>query len=284
MSLPGSVGRTPSLSDALRSAVAQGVDRLDAQLLLLHALASPERGRAWLVAHDRDPISHLTEQRFAALVARRQSGEPLAYIVGYQEFFGLRLSVDARVLTPRADTETLVQWALDILPPSAPTLLDLGTGSGAVALALKRQRPDALVSAVDASADALVVARGNAQALQLSVNFFQSDWFDHVPGRFDLLVSNPPYIAQGDAHLAALAHEPQLALTSGSDGLRDLRHLIHQAPDHLSPGGWLLLEHGYDQGHRVHELLCQRGFTQVQSRKDLAGITRCTGACWQSAG
>ena len=219
---------------------------------------------------------------------RRAAGEPLAYIVGSKEFFGLALQVDARVLVPRPDTETLVQWSLDLLqlPGTAPAsrVLDLGTGSGAIALALAHQLQAASrqcqVVAVDASADALDVARANAGQLGLQVQFIQSHWLQKVSGSFHLIASNPPYIASADPHLAELRHEPLQALTAGADGLDDIRQIIVQAPAHLQPGGWLLLEHGYDQADSVRALLAQRGFLQVQSRRDLAGIERCSGGQW----
>lgn len=284
------------LDAALRMAEARGVARLEAQLLLLHVLGRNAADRAWLIAHDNDPLPPGVDAAFDEAVARRLGGEPVAYITGKKEFFGLELSVDRRVLDPRPDTETVVQWALDALatlapgPTSAPhpVVLDLGTGSGAIALALQRQRPDAQVWAVDASADALAVARGNAQRLDLAaVNFLQGSWFDPLaPGlKFDVVVSNPPYVRSDDPHLAALRHEPLSALASGTDGLADIRQIIAQAPGHLRGQGWLLLEHGYDQAEAVRQLLrTHPGWTEIQSRKDLAGIERCTGARWQSAG
>jgi release factor glutamine methyltransferase len=276
---------------ALADAQRLGLERLDAQLLLLHALGKTgdaSAGRAWLLAHDSDELSDAVAQRFRALSLRRAAGEPLAYIVGCKEFFGLALQVDARVLVPRPDTETLVQWALDLLqsPGTAqsPRILDLGTGSGAIALALAHQLQAAsrqgLVVAVDASADALDVARANAERLGLPVQFIQSHWLQEVSGNFHLMASNPPYIASADPHLAALRHEPLQALTAGADGLDDIRQIIEQAPAHLEPGGWLLLEHGYDQAASVYALLARRGFLQVQSRHDLAGIERCSGGQW----
>ena len=281
-------------AQALAAAQGQGLDRLDAQLLLLHALGKPASARSWLLAHDTDALAPEASAAFAALSARRAAGEPLAYLVGSQEFFGLALQVDARVLVPRPDTETLVDWALELLhAPGAlaalptPRVLDLGTGSGAIALAVAHSlraagRP-ASVIAVDASADALNVARENASRLQLALTFIESHWFNQVPGRFDLVLSNPPYIASADPHLAALRHEPLRALTAGADGLDDIRHIIEHAPQHLEPGGWLLLEHGYDQAEPVRELLRQRGFAKVQDRLDLAGIARCSGGQWPAA-
>ena len=205
------------------------------------------------------------------------------------EFFGLRLAVDARVLDPRPDTETLLEWALALLPGlgSHPTVADLGTGSGALACALAQQAPHAQVWASDASAAALEVAQHNAQHLQLPVHFAQGSWFDaftqhHSNLRFDLLLSNPPYIRSNDPYLPALRHEPLQALVSGADGLDDIRTLIAQAPDWLRPDGWLLLEHGYDQADAVQQLLLARGFTHVQGRQDLAGIVRCSGGQWPS--
>jgi release factor glutamine methyltransferase len=182
------------------------------------------------------------------------------------------------VLDPRPDTETLVEWALEVLPPTNPArMVDLGTGSGAIALALKATRPTLDVSAVDYSTDALAVAQANAQRLQLDVQCIQGSWLDSVQGRFAAIVSNPPYIRADDSHLEALTHEPLQALASGMDGLDDIRHIVAQAPVHLLPGGWLLLEHGYDQAPAVRALLAAAGFTQIQSRRDLAGIARCSG-------
>ena len=270
---------------ALATAQALGLERLDAQLLLLHAMGKPATDRAWLLAHDTDSLAGGTWQHFHALSQRRASGEPLAYITESKEFFGLQLHVDTRVLVPRPDTETLVEWALDRLAlagmPPTPLVLDLGTGSGAIALALKKTVPALDMTAVDASDQALAVARHNADRHSLFVQFIEGNWFNKVGGHFHLIVSNPPYVAQDDPHLAALQHEPVRALTAGPDGLDDIRQIIAQAPDHLHPQGWLLLEHGYDQAAGVRALLQQRGFTEVQSRTDLAGVLRCSGGCWQ---
>ena len=286
-----------TLAECLRQAQAIGLARVDAQILLLHSLQRPLHDRAWLLAHDSDALSPEQEAAWQDALQRRLQGEPVAYITGRKDFFGLTLAVDARVLDPRPDTETLVEWALTCLPefkpesrsestpaPSkgSPRILDLGTGSGAVALALQHARPDATVWAVDASEDALAVARANAARLQLGVQFIASDWLNAVDvqhtGRFDLIVSNPPYVAEGDPHLAALTHEPLQALTSGPDGLDDIRQIIAQAPACLNPGGWLLLEHGWDQAAPVQALLREAGLVQVQSRRDLGDIERCTGA------
>lgn len=261
---------------ALQEAARGGVERLEAQLLLLHALGRTAQERAWLVAHDDEALSINSEQAWQAALARRLAGEPLPYITGWAAFYGLELQVDARVLCPRADTETLVDWALALLPPAA-CVIDLGTGSGAIALAFKHQRPDAQVHARDISQDALEVARANAQRLHLDVAFSQGAWLEGMAGRFNAIVSNPPYIAQGDPHLPALTHEPLQALVSGPDGLDDIRAIIAQAPAHLHDGAWLLLEHGYDQAPAVRALLGAAGFSEVQSRQDLAGIARCSG-------
>ena len=279
-------GSSASMARALVGACSTGIDRLDAQLLLLHALDKSAAERAWLVAHDLDALPAVAAARFTALCARRAQGEPLAYLLGQQEFFGLTLAVDARVLIPRPDTETLVNWALTLLPaaPSSAKVLDLGTGSGAVALALKHARPHSTVLAIDACEQALCVARANALSLGLEVTMTTSCWLESVSGVFDLIVSNPPYVREGDPHLAALGHEPLQALTAGADGLDDLRQIIAQAPAHLADGGWLLLEHGYDQADAVSQLLREGGFEAVSSRPDLAGILRCTGGRWPAGG
>jgi release factor glutamine methyltransferase len=271
--------KSTTLAQCLSQAQAQGLARVDAQMLLLHSLGRHLHDRAWLLAHDTVAMSALQLAQWQTAVQRRLDGEPVAYITGLKDFFGLTLSVDARVLDPRPDTETLVEWALAVMP-SAPyglSVLDLGTGSGAVALALQHVRPDAHVWAVDVSADALAVARANALQLNLPVQFIASDWFAQIDAKFDLIVANPPYIAQADPHLDALKHEPLQALTSGSDGLNDIRHIIASAPNYLAHSSWLLLEHGHDQAERVRSLLAQAGFMQVQSRNDLAGQARCSG-------
>ncbi len=277
-----------NIAQALVRTVAQGLERLDAQLLLLHALGRPDRERAWLLAHDGDFLTTPQRQQLEQQVQRRAAGEPLAYITGHKEFFRLDLKVDARVLVPRPDTETLVEWALEVLADFIPAsgagatsgdVLDLGTGSGAVALALQHARPDLRVHALDASADALQVALGNAQMLRLPVQFMQGSWLTGVSGRYQAIVSNPPYIAAMDRHLKDLAHEPMQALVSGSDGLDDIRQIVAQAGPHLHCGGWLLLEHGYDQAPKVRDLLLQAGFEEIQSRRDLSGIERCSGGC-----
>ena len=277
-----------TISSALQSAQDAGLDRLDAQLLLLHALGTPPAlagaRRAWLLAHDGDALAQEASQQFAHLRGRRLEGEPLAYITGHKEFFGLALQVDPRVLVPRPDTETLVAWALDILTQMETAVaenrlrvLDLGTGSGAIALALQHAKPHMQVHATDLSPAALSVAQTNARALDLEISFFQGSWLDATQGRFHCIVSNPPYVAEHDPLLPALRHEPLSALTAGPDGLRDIRHIVTSAGHHLHPGGWLLLEHGYDQSTAVLDLLAQAGFEHRQSRRDLGGHTRCSG-------
>ena len=270
----------PTLAQALHSAGAHGLQRLEAQLLLLHVLGRAPADRAWLLAHADDALPEAALPRWQDMLGRHVAGEPLAYLTGLSACYGLDLQVDRRVLCPRADTETLVDWALELLSPAA-RVLDLGTGSGAIALALKHQRPDVQVHARDISHDALEVARANAQRLHLDVAFSQGAWLEGMAGRFNAIVSNPPYIAQGDPHLPALAHEPLQALVSGPDGLDDIRAIIAQAPAHLQDGAWLLLEHGYDQAPAVRALLGAAGFSQVQSRQDLAGIARCSGGSWE---
>ena len=278
----------PSIADALRWATSAGIDRLDGQLLLLHAVGRPNHDRSWLVAHDDQRLQASEVGAFEALVTRRLAGEPLAYIVGVKEFFGLSFGVSNAVLIPRPDTETLVQWALQTInaletDTSTPHLLDLGTGSGAIALAIKSQAPQCLVTAVDASPTALAQAALNGQQLGLDVNWRQSDWFASVDHRsFDVIVSNPPYIAANDPHLRDLRHEPLSALTSGADGLDDLRHIVARSGPYLREGGWLLLEHGYDQADRVAGLLNAAGFTAIGHQADLGGVTRCTGGRWSA--
>ncbi len=271
-----------SLTQAAAWAQSLGLPRLEAQVLLLHALGRTAHDRAWLLAHGDDPLDGQVHATFASYALRRLDTEPVAYITGEKEFFGLPLQVDCRVLDPRADTETLVEWALSCMADVAsPEVVDLGTGSGAIALALKHARPDGQLSAVDASADALAVASTNAERLALTVDFHQGSWLAPFQGRhFDAIVSNPPYVASHDAHLTALRHEPLSALAAGPDGLDDIRQIVHQASEHLKPHGWLLLEHGFDQAHAVQTLLGNQGFVKVQSRPDLAGILRCTGGQW----
>ena len=266
-----------SVAEALRRAQAEGIDRLDAQLLLAHVLARP---RAWLIAHDDAPLEDAQRQQAEALLRRRADGVPLAHLVGEKAFHALVLQVTPDVLVPRPDTEVLVDWALELLPAlgARPRVLDMGTGSGAIALAIAQAHPAAAGSAVDASPAALAVARGNGARLGLAVEWLAGDWFEPVRGRrFELIVANPPYIAEGDPHLAALRHEPRAALVAGADGLDDLRRIAAAAPTCLIDGGWLLLEHGHEQADAVRQMLREQGLCDIATRRDLAGLPRCSG-------
>lgn len=279
----------PSLTvaSALSDARAAGVDRLDAQLLLSFCMG---RSRTWLLAHDNAALAQDQAETWTMALIRRATGEPLAYVMGEKEFYGMRLAVSSAVLVPRPETETLVDWALAQLHQRStvgdpPTVLDLGTGSGAIALALKKSHPEAVLVATDASPTALDVAAANGRRLGLDVDWRRGDWWSAIAGgrfgRFDLIVSNPPYIADGDPHLAALGHEPLSALTSGWDGLAAIRTIVAGAPAHLRRAGWLLLEHGYDQADSVRDLLRQAGFRAIDTRLDMAGQSRCSGGVWQ---
>ncbi|MGE5712479.1 MAG: peptide chain release factor N(5)-glutamine methyltransferase [Betaproteobacteria bacterium] len=246
----------------------------EARALLAMALHT---SREHLIAHPELPVSPAVHTAYETLVARRQSGEPMAYLLGEKEFYGRPFRVTPDVLVPRPDTETLVEVALTCLRGhTAPRLLDLGTGSGCVAITLKLERPDAAVTATDVSTAALAVARSNAESLKAEVSFLQSDWFVALAPRttFDLIVSNPPYVAATDPHLAALSHEPGLALTDGSDGLQCLSVLIEGACAHLPVGGWLVLEHGYDQSAAVSQQMRDAGYQEVAVYRDAGGQTR----------
>lgn len=251
----------------------------EANLLLMSLL---NVNRAWLIAHQGDALSASTYLAFETLIIRRLGGEPIAYILGEREFFGLRLKVTPDTLIPRPDTETLVETALAKIPTdSSPSrILDLGTGTGAIALAIAINRPYGQITAVYASAGALKVAQDNALNLQISnVEFILSNWFDALAGKtFDVIVSNPPYIEADDAHLnqGDVRFEPRTALVSGKDGLDDIRHIINHAVPHLRPQGWLMFEHGYNQAHAVATLLAQAGFQHIESIKDLGGNDRVT--------
>ena len=266
-----------TVAQALERARALGIERLDAQLILARQLG---QSRAWLVAHDDALLPPGSGLAVEAAYARRGAGEPLAYLLGTQEFHGLTLQVDARVLVPRPDTETIVDWALDLLAGrDGARVVDLGTGSGAIALAVKQRCPAAQVYATDLSRDALDVARANAVRLGLGVTFVGGSWWSALGRqRFDLVLSNPPYIAEGDPHLPALRDEPISALTSGRDGLDALREIVDGAAAHLNAGAWMLLEHGYDQADAVQALFQDAGFKGVASRRDVGGRPRVTGA------
>lgn len=269
--------------DAAKLAAALALDaadsRLEVQYLLQHALQKP---RAWLLAHPEHVLGKADLEAYEKLLQRRLHGEPVTYILGEREFFGLQLKVTPDVLIPRPETELLVELALQRIPAQqACRVLDLGTGSGAIALAIAHERPDAEVTAVEASAAALEVARQNARCLDIgNVNFLRGTWFAGLAGqRFDLVVSNPPYVAADDPHLhqGDLPFEPASALISGADGLDDIRRIVDGASGHLRPGGRLLLEHGYDQSTVVRELLRRAGFNEVFSAPDLSGIERVSG-------
>lgn len=263
-----------TIDDALRSAP---LDALDARILVGHAL---QLSRVQLITQSQRALNDAELDAIAALFLRRLHGEPIAYIVGEREFYGLMLHTTPDVLIPRPETELLVELALDRIPDNG-RVLDLGTGSGAIAIAIAHTQPDVDVTAVDASAAALAVAKRNAARHNVKVDFMQSDWYAALAGRqFDVIVANPPYIVAGDPHLSQgdLRFEPLDALTDHADGLSALRAIIDGAPHHLVPGGWLLMEHGYDQSPTVRALLVARGFHDVQSWKDLAGIERVSGA------
>ncbi len=242
--------------------------------------------RSALIARDERELAAEEEQRWTAWLDRRAAGEPLAYLLGEKEFHGLLLEVTPDVLVPRPETELLVDWAASLLATAfphadaaglAPRVIDLGTGSGAIALALKRLRPDVVIVATDTSTAALAVARRNAERHGLAIETVGGSWWDAVAGRcFDLAVANPPYVAAGDPHLAELRHEPLVALTPGGDGLDALRTIVFGARGHLAPGGWLVVEHGFDQGAAVRELFGRAGFAAVETRRDLAGHERTT--------
>jgi len=249
-----------------------GVDPREARLLLSEASGLPA---ASLVAFDERPLPSEAEARFHGFVERRKRGEPVAYILGHKEFYGLEFAVTPAVLIPRPETELLVELALQ---RDFSSVLDLGTGSGAVALAIKQHRPGARVSAVDHSSEALSIARLNAASLGLEVELREGDWFEPLgKARFDLIVSNPPYVALGDPHLPALRFEPAKALLAGEDGLDAIREIVRCAPRHLEPQGWLLLEHGLGQQGWVQRLLGEAGLESVRTWPDLSGIPRVTG-------
>lgn len=272
---------------AINLSLDAGTARFEAQLLLQHVL---HVNRAWLISHESDLLPATAQQAFADILTRRLAGEPIAYILGKREFYGLDLNVTSDTLIPRPDTETLVEAAL-AKTPALPqlsaanmetefSLLDLGTGSGAIALAIASQRPHIDVTAVDASAAALDVAKHNAATLAIhNIRFVLSDWFSVLgDATFDVIVSNPPYIAQEDPHLMQgdLRFEPLTALAAGPDGLDAIRSIVRQTPAHLKHAGWLLLEHGYDQAEHVAQLMQQAGFANIAHAHDLAGIARVT--------
>ena len=284
----GQAGRAdddPTVAIRLRAAAHRlGEDgRAEAETLLAHAAGA---SRAWLYAHAEDRLPADAAARFEALIAARIAGTPVAHLTGRRGFWTFDLAVSPDTLIPRAETERLVELALARLPPDRPLwVLDLGTGTGAIALALAAERPAARVVAVERSPGAAAVARGNAAALGLAarVSVREGDWFDPVAGeRFDLIASNPPYIEDDDPHLSRgdLRFEPRTALASGADGLDDLRRIANAAPAHLAPGGWLLLEHGWRQGEAVRTLLRAAGFVDVYTALDLEARERVTLGRW----
>jgi release factor glutamine methyltransferase len=267
------------VTDALtirRALEGAGLVPLDAQVLLAHVLG---RDRTWLAAHAGDALPRTEAEAFFALAQRRRDGEPVAYLTGAREFWGLRLAVSPSVLIPRPETETVVELALARLPVDRDiAVLDLGTGSGAIALAIAHERPRAQVLATDISEDALTMARANAKRLGLTnVEFMEANWFDGVPPtRFDLIAANPPYVEPQDPHLhdGDVRFEPRSALTPGGDGLDALRVIIAGAKAHLAPGGTLVVEHGFDQSETVRALFAESGFSDIAAARDLAGIPR----------
>ena len=267
-----------SVAAALRAARAAGLSSLDAQLLLARILATSRTG---LIANDERMLSVAETRRWDDAVVRRVEGEPLAYLLGEKEFAGLMLEVTTDVLVPRPETETLVDWAVELLvamPPGPRSLVDLGTGSGAIALAVQARCRDTMVTATDTSLAALVVARRNAKRHGARIEFLTGSWWEPLGDRtFDVVLSNPPYIAAGDRHLAALRHEPVEALTAGGDGLDALRKIVTGASRHLGHGGWLLVEHGFEQAEAVRAMLDDAGLAAVASRADLAGRPRVSG-------
>ncbi len=253
------------------------LSRVESRRLLAAALVTPIET---IIAHPELDVDEAAAARFAGLAERRAQGEPIAYLVGEREFYGRRFAVSPAVLIPRPETELLVQLALHRLREQrVPRVLDLGTGSGCLAITLALECPQATVVAVDRSADALAVASANADRLGARVQFLASDWFEAIDSTFDVVVANPPYVATNDAHLSALRHEPQSALVAGPDGLAELRRIVPGAQVCLRKGGWLVVEHGHDQGRAVRELFAHAGFNEIETHRDIAGIERaCTGS------
>jgi release factor glutamine methyltransferase len=253
--------------------------RIEVQSLLQHVLQVP---RAYLLAHPEQIPDTKQQTAYAALLLRRLQGEPVAYLLGEREFFGLNFKVTPATLIPRPDTELLVELALQRMPQGkACRVLDMGTGSGAIALSVAHSRPDTVVVAVDASEAALQVARENALRLGVAnIGFLRSNWFSALGGqRFDLIVSNPPYVAAGDEHLTQgdVRFEPLSALASGADGLDDIRSIASQAATYLEQGAWLLFEHGYEQAAQVRDIFRQNGYVEIFSAMDIAGLDRVSG-------
>jgi release factor glutamine methyltransferase len=269
--------RTGAFLNVSEAITASGIDAREARLLLAEVCGFSQ---ASLAASPEQDIPFEVENAFHEFIERRIKGEPVAYILGRKEFYGLELSVNPSVLIPRPETELLVDLALE---RNASSVLDLGTGSGAVALAIKHERPNCRVVAVDSDLSALLTAKRNATKLHLEIDLRHGRWFDPVAGeRFELIVSNPPYVADGDPHLESLRFEPQGALVSGLDGLDCIRDIAKAAPSHLVAGGWLLLEHGRGQDPAVRALLAAAGLESVATWPDLAGIARVSGGTLKS--
>jgi release factor glutamine methyltransferase len=265
----------PTIDEVLRG---KQLPAIELRILLAHTL---DVDHAHLIAHGRDTLGDEARAQFEALCARRRAGEPIAYLTGMREFYGVQFHVSPAVLIPRPETEVLVDLALERIPlDRIDRVLDLGTGSGCIALAIVMNRPLARVTATEASAAALVVARDNARRLDADVDLREGAWYDPVAGeRFDIIVANPPYVAAGDPHLSEgdLRFEPAAALSDGSGGLASIERIVAGAPAHLLPQGWLLFEHGYDQAATARELLAAAGFGLVRSWRDLAGVERVSG-------
>lgn len=263
-----------TVAAALAGARAAGLSSLDAQVLLSRVLGVP---RTALIAGDDRLLTAGQDSRWIEWCERRAGGEPVAYLLGEKEFCGLMLEVTPDVLVPRPETERLVDWACELASawPGPPSIVDLGTGSGAIALAIKHRLMHAQVTATDVSASALAVARRNAERLHLAIEIVESAWWAALAGRrFDIVVSNPPYIAGDDTHLEALKHEPRLALTPGRDGLSAVTAIVAAAGAHLAEGGWLLVEHGFDQAAAVRKCFEAAGLEAIDTRADLAGHPR----------
>lgn len=270
-----------TIEEALQSAISQLAEsespRLDAELLLRHVTGLDASS---LITRNTQPLSDSESEQFSELLERRKNGEPIAHLIGYREFWSLSLNVNRHSLIPRPDTELLVELALDLIDRhTLASVIDLGTGTGAIAIAVKKERPHCDVTATDNSIDALLVAQKNANQHQVKLNLVQSRWFDQLAANsYDLIISNPPYIAETDPHLQRgdVRFEPRAALAAGADGLDAIREIVRWAPTHLSENGWLLLEHGYRQAAQVRAIMATQDFTDIETRQDLAGNDRVT--------
>lgn len=270
------------LDDASKTLYQQSeTPRIDAELLLQHVIQQP---LAWLISHGEKEATNTHIKEFFALVAKRFEGQPIAYLLGYRDFWTLRLKVNQHVLVPRPDTECLVEQALELLKDfKQSNILDLGTGSGAIALALAKERPHSRVFAIDQSNKALAIAKQNAISNKIeNVEFLQSNWFEKIPcnHKFELIAANPPYVKKNDEHLDALRFEPNLALVSDQQGLGDIQRIIKAAPEYLNKNGYLILEHGFEQQEAVIQLLKENHFKNIQAFKDLNQLPRCSAAQW----